>query len=157
MDEHNPGYVAYLAILKNELVNDPTAVGYGEMSHAECAAAINTVGLKPSWVKDRVTALAPTHKLLACIAAGAETTAFVALGAVRMTLFTAICACGQINVLDPRTRDLIVSIFAPGATFPLTLAALNTLATKEPAARWEMIEGGTPVGPHDVARARALP
>jgi hypothetical protein len=131
--------------LKNEILNDPLALGYAGKTDAQVAALINGAS--------RPTTCARTIVRADEVYEAIDATEWAAASAANQQSIKDLLAMGQVNAAGTRTRAVFAAVFAAGTTSRANLLALTSL----PVARTRAQEiFGDVVAAGDVFRAKNL-
>jgi hypothetical protein len=108
----------YLA-LKNEIINDPKALGYAGKQDYQIADLLNTIGLS-SEIIDR--GVIPSHEIIDATVPAEWT----ALTAAEKQRYQTITGAGQCNSANSNIRAAFQAMFAAGTQTRANLSALLT-------------------------------
>jgi 2-keto-3-deoxy-6-phosphogluconate aldolase len=143
-----------IGALASEVQQDPAAIGYGSVVHADdcarVAAAINLTRAGGAF-----SVIAPSLAATA-IQACLDPTEFATLSATQLSQLTVLLSGGVVNTSSPNVRAIALGIFSPSGSFPNTRAALTAVASRQ-GSRAEVLWGpGTVISAQQIAQAAGV-
>lgn len=137
-----------LQALKNELTNDPLAVGYAGLNDSEAAAAMN----------DTARARPVERELIASneVIDAVDGTEWSNLASDDLLGLQILTAREDLKIRGSNVRAILLSIFSPAGQFSATRSNLAVLQTRPGSRSEELFGEGFQVTPSQVADARRL-
>jgi len=145
MSSIDPGDITSLTALKNEINNDPRALGYAGKTSAQQAAILNA----QSGDTLSINALLDAYQVINAT----DPTEWAALSAQEKQRFQTITGAGQVDVSNANVRGQFQAMFGAGTA---TRAALLALTNRQVTRAEKLFGVGMIIAYYDVDRAKAV-